>query len=252
MICPQCQKKNKDDATFCPYCGLKFADKEVSALAEQASARQQQEFESNAQTTKSDVFSEKVTNVSKNFFTYFLTNLKSPTKQAGKIGENQFVNGYVTIGLYVLIYSLAVAMGRRIFSDFGGFFDSFFDSTFDASKLFLQTLFREVVVIGVTVVVIFVVLQQLMKIKISFHEVISRFGAYMTICLALGLLYFLFAITSLYSVQSFVGRLASISESIIVLATVYSFRNNTREDAFDPFFAALIAAGAGALIARLF
>ncbi|WP_054948620.1 hypothetical protein [Numidum massiliense] len=190
----------------------------------------QQQFQGQApgkQQQGQNAYLEKGKQLSQNFFEFFLEMIKAPAKGLA-IKSDQYVNGYILMGIVALFYP------------FGMFFRQVHKEA-DAGEAFVDFLinFLYFAILLVATAGIIFGLAKLMKANVSFHDAVARFGAMLTVPVALYTLYLLFHIVGLAKVNTFIAPLASFSIVIAIALVVYSYKQEG-QGGLDPLFALLI------------
>ncbi|ADU30545.1 zinc ribbon domain-containing protein [Evansella cellulosilytica] len=231
MKCEKCNHELTEEAKFCLNCGAPVTkDETAAALASENSVVQTENGGNTNQATNE--FVEKSVDLAKNYWEFLVGNIITPSKRSMNNTEKDFIFGYINVGLFALLIGLGTYFQLRAMLSFGGLFSipvSFLE-TFPIMFIFTAAL----VMLGVGL--IFVVLLFLMKVKVSFHDIVGRFGSLMTIPLALSILYFLFAIPGVHALSNFVLLVAFLGIQLAIVFTLLSHKEDATSS-FDPIFA---------------
>ncbi|MDQ0223872.1 zinc ribbon domain-containing protein [Metabacillus niabensis] len=258
MICSNCGHQN-EGGKFCVKCGTKLvgetAEQQQAATVEptipvsnQPVQPEQAETTFSAQPTRPEQpvqpaepnkHVEAAKNVSKLFFSYFIDGLKNPTKAAQSVGQEQFVNGLITMILYALFIPLTIYFGLKvvianllekiagIFPDEFDFFDvtqmiSFYEQPGFSSVL--KPIFYSLIIIAIIVLLTFVVIK-LGRVQLNIKELIARFGAFSIVPTALLLVALILSIikVDIFLYVWFFGLLGLL---FVVPFTIYSFKKD--------------------------
>ncbi|WAA12060.1 zinc ribbon domain-containing protein [Fervidibacillus halotolerans] len=162
MKCPNCQYEN-DSGNYCIKCG--------TPLMENTDSKDQREFpggeqENGQQTVQDHDKLETVKTLSKGYFQYFLTVLKNPYQEASKVGKEQQMNSFITIGLYSIFIPMIIYFS--LFDVLQWIEKPFFN-------LFLKPFIGSVLFVLLIGLYIFLVIK-ISKIPATIQDVISRFG----------------------------------------------------------------------------
>ncbi|WP_246041863.1 hypothetical protein [Robertmurraya kyonggiensis] len=171
---------------------------------------------------------EKGKTISKLYFSYFLSVLKSPVPTAERIGKKELTNGIITIVLFALMIPLMTFFGLK-----GLLEDSFYSPDVSFSAVVLKPFFTLVVILALIAVIIFGVIK-LGKSPASLLDVISRLGAFLVVPTAL---LFIALIISLIGSVFFAVFLilGLVGASLIIPLIVYSFKREINKG-LDTFY----------------
>ncbi|MBU9713965.1 hypothetical protein [Evansella tamaricis] len=215
--------------------------KTEAAAAVTADSTHEQGTESSAGTSTAEAeeksgneFLEKVTAIAKGYWTFFLENLKAPASRAFDNTQKDFIYGYINFFVLSLFLAFGLYFQIRSATSFGGF-----GPVIGFSDVFFSVFFYALVSFVIGVAIVFGVLKLLMKGEVSFHDVVGRFGAMISIPVALSVLYFIISITGISMLTNFLALLVMSGIQIGVILTLYSHRK-TGEGAFDPIYALFI------------
>lgn len=220
VTCPNCHHQN-DGGNFCEKCGTRLAEGEPVVVGGASAA--------SVEATRPNEHLEKAKNVSKLYFGYFVSLLKSPLSKGSRIGEEHFVNGLITIILYSLILPLSMYVALR---DYGSFMDS----------PFLTIVIKPFLTMGVFVFLMSVFTFCAVKVvgeHVSFKSAVARFGAILVpfiAIFALGLLMSLFGIYEFVFVLA-LGLFGAIFTVPAIVVMSYT-RNITSK--FDPLYGIIL------------
>ena len=220
ITCPNCHHLN-DGGNFCEKCGTRLTEGET-VVAGGASA-------ASVETVRPNEHLEKAKNVSKLYFGYFMSLLKSPLAKGSRIGEEHFVNGLITIILYSLILPLSmyVALG-----DYGRYMDS----------AFLTIVIKPTLAMAVFVFLMSVFTFCAVKVvggQVTFRSAVARFGAILVPFIAV---FVLGLLMSLFEIYEFVFVLGLGLFGAIFTAPAIVVMSYTRNIAskFDPLYGIIL------------
>lgn len=178
VICPNC-KHEQEAGNFCESCGQPIhTDREETADVAAGietemkrpgsiqTGRPTQHMQQSGQQT------ENTENVWVQYWHYFFTLLKNPTK-AFDTNENQFVYSLVTIGLYSLLFSFGIYfLANSLFKSFGSYLG---ESTSLPFAVVFRLIFLIVVALAIAFFSAFAVIK-LAKNTDTFQAIIAQFG----------------------------------------------------------------------------
>jgi zinc-ribbon domain len=235
--CVECGNEVIDNDKFCMVCGKQVTEMEVAAslqaenAAEQKAAQQKQ-----ASNKEPNENLEKVRNTAKSYWQFLVENLKAPTERGLGKKENDFLYGYINIFVLSFLYALGTFFELKSATGMFSFFSrsvSFFETFF---SVFIYAALASLVVVGV----IFGILKWLLKADVSFHQVLGRFGALITIPTVLSALYCLLALPGLVKITSFLSMLILSGLQIALILAFFSYRMQAKAK-FDAIYGIIIA-----------
>lgn len=196
MNCPNCQHQNIG-GNFCEQCGTRLAASETAATTESYYQRTDQ---ASTQPNKQIEMAKKV---SKMYLSYFMTVIKKPYVKAQNVGNEQFVNGLITIGLYALFIPLVMFFGLGEVKEYmaSPFFDIVLKPTL---AYFVFILLVATYTFGAV---------KLGKIDVSYKDVIARFGTTLVpfvVLFAIAIMFAIFKFEMLFVLLMVLGFVASI------------------------------------------
>ena len=240
MICKNCGNEMKEGEKYCTKCGLPVtaavsgspslngAKQEVSATADRGQA-------AGSQPAGQKTSAEQMKKTAVNYWAFILENLKVPHARGMKSGPLDFVYGYMTIGIMAFLFAMGSFINLRLLSNgWGGFyryevpfFETFFTALFYGAIGFLA-------IAGI----MFGVLKLMMQADVRFHDVLGRFGALLTVPLALSVLFFLSSFTGVGFIQGFITFMLLCSLQAAIILAFYSF-TKTASAKYDPLYGVL-------------
>ncbi|WP_102272002.1 zinc ribbon domain-containing protein [Cytobacillus massiliigabonensis] len=238
MNCAGCGNELIDNDKFCMVCGKQVTEMEVAAslqphidmsMGDGAQQKQDQNKEKNESL-------EKVQKTAKNYWHFVIENLKAPVQKGLSHGNQDFLYGYINI--FVLSFLYALGSYFQLKSTAGMF--SFFASSVSFAETFFSVFIYAALASFVVVGVIFGILKWLLKVDVSFHQVLGRFGALITIPTALSVLYFILALPGLGKMTSFVSMLILSGLQIALILAFFSYRMQAKAK-FDAIYGIFIA-----------
>lgn len=175
LVCTKCNNQ-QEDGKFCGECGgpvermangnqenVPAKEPVIQETAAQAATVESSQSQPTADAVKSGL---------KNYWSYFLTMLKNPSR-AFQTNENQFVNGLVTFGVYALIYALSLYfLANSLMSAFGSYYSE--------SLPFFGIVSRLVFLIAIIFVITFgsaFIILKIGKVQTSFKTLITQYGS---------------------------------------------------------------------------
>lgn len=190
LVCQNCNNQ-QDDGKFCGVCG--GAVEEMVASTEQPNENVEQvagndpvnesiEQESvnvsasqGAATveTQAQPTAEAIKSGLSNYWSYFINLIKNPSR-AFQTGENQFINGLITLGLYALLFSLSLYfLANTVMNTFGGWYSDESIPFFSVvSRLFIFA----IIILGITFGSAFAMIK-IAKNHESFKTIITQYGS---------------------------------------------------------------------------
>lgn len=237
-VCPACQHK-QESGKFCGKCGSPLAEatKEASVETETPSVEQETTATNETVTPTAQVAPneqlEKVKAESKQYFNYFLQQLKKPS--AGEAADAK--NHYISLGLYVLITAIA------IYALISGFLGSY--ASYLGGSLFQVILYAIVflaLLIAVNVLAIFLTTLLFSEGR-GFTEVLTKIGSYFAIPVVISLLGLLLAIVKSMTMASLVIYLGVIIAFGLIPIYVVSKYLHEKSKTVDPLYAFLVYFG---------
>lgn len=211
MQCPVCSHEN-EGGNFCEQCGAKLnpsAYQETAATVEGSNRSSQV-------NTQPNQYLEGAKHTSKLFFSYFIKVLKSPYTSSQSVGEDNFINAIITIILYSLIIPLMTYFGlKSLLSAANGITGMFGVDTSSISPSFLNVVIKPTIAYAIFVLLVatftFAAIK-LGKVKVSFKNVISRFGSFLIPFVAILLVALIMALLEMktFLVVLFFGFITSL------------------------------------------
>jgi len=173
LVCPKCHHQ-QDSGKFCSVCGESISPAVTNDQQSNQSMQQKEKDIAQEQTAASVTAQPTVSDIKSglsNYWSYFLRLVKNPTY--GFISnEKHFVNGFITFGLYAIIYSLSIYfLTNSITRSFGSYMDSvpFFPVI---SRLTFAVIISFVITFGSAFV-----MTKLAKNQDSFKSLIAQYGS---------------------------------------------------------------------------
>lgn len=245
--CPTC-KHTQEDGYFCGKCGTSLSDHtgqttvtETAATQQQAVYRESDPIRPQAEPEQSNEQIEKLKNESKQFFSFLLQQLKSPSHHFDQV-ETSMKNSLISILLYILLTALAIFSIIR--SLFGGGYEYFGPSL--VQVVFYLTLFS-LLVLAVNLTAIFVT-TKLFSENHSFGEVTRKVGGYYALPIACSLGSILLALIHSYTLSGIVLYIGAILAFGTVPTFVMMKLLARKSKSVDGFYAFLFYIGFTAVI----
>jgi hypothetical protein len=221
MHCSQCGNQLEAGAKFCTSCGAKLND-EVAAtkgiVAQPSSNFQDNEYVKQGKQ------------ISKQYFGYALTALKSPMNASRKVTSNDKVNGFITFILFSLLLPLFSYFTMSGFSSGYGY--GMVDIPFGDTVI--KPFFILAIFLLVLTSVMFVV-TKLMKVSLSFFDVLTRYATFLIVPTALLVVAVLFSIISVYFFGFLFFILALFAFFVASISTLHSVKEDS-EGGLDVFY----------------
>jgi hypothetical protein len=198
VICPNCQHPN-EGGNFCENCGTKLISQDNQATT--VIQQQQQPNPVHIQAQPNPQL-ENAKKVSKMYFQFFLSVLKSPYTASQKVFNEDFINGIITFVLFALAIPLTIYIGLGDTTDF-------MDNAF--ITVVIKPAFGYFVLLLLISTYILAVLK-LGKVSVSFKDIVARFGSFLIPFVAAILVGVLLALmdSSLFAVFLFLGFAGSM------------------------------------------
>lgn len=188
LVCANCNHE-QEPGKFCEACGHPMDTYQTSNSSNQSGNNIQQGGAANQQQASATTESvqsngqqvEAVKETLNNYWSYFINLLKNPTR-AFALNENQFVNGLITIGLYIVLFSLGLYFyANSVGNMFGGSVP--FTITF-------RLIFLKIIVLAIAFFAAFAMVK-ISKHPDSFKTSLTQFGSLLvpfTLLYVLGLI----------------------------------------------------------------
>ncbi|WP_243298674.1 zinc ribbon domain-containing protein [Bacillus litorisediminis] len=254
MICPNCSHEN-EGGKFCVKCGTQLSstsdetvigpDNQPVQAPHQVSGTKEEyvsqpEPASNVQASQ---YVEGAKKISKSYFNSFVQVLKQPYSASVKAGEEQFINGIITIILYSLLVPLIIYFALKgVIGDLNDFGAEFFGESMDINPPFADVVIKPFIayVIFIFLIAAFsFVAVKLAKVNSSFKEIVSRFASFLipfVTILALALILSLLNV-SLFIYLLFFGLVGAI---FLVPALVVTSYSKASQEGLDKVYGILI------------
>ena len=245
MNCVQCGTEIEVNDRFCIKCGKPVLEMEVAASLQQntESIPLEKNAQENVQQMQSSASSkgqseniDKARETAKSYWNFIVENLKAPTERGLNQKGNDFLYGYINIFILSLLFGLgtyfeikSVTGGYSFLSRSVSFFETFF-------TVFIYVAIASLVIVGV----VFGVLKKLLKVDVTFHQVLGRFGALITIPTVLSSVYFILALPGFTKIIALVSMLILSSLQIALILTFFSYRMQAKSK-FDAIYGIIIA-----------
>lgn len=207
--CPTCSH-TQEDGNFCGKCGTPLSDHtEQTSVPETVATNQEAVYsESHSTTSQPEPTQpneqiEKLKTESKQFFSFLLQQLKSPSQHFNQVNSG-IKNSLISISLYILLTAIAIFSIVR--SLFGGGYGYFGPSL--VQVVFYLTLFS-LLVLAVNLTAIFVT-SKLFSESLTFGEVTRKVGGYYVLPIAFSLGSILLALIHSYTLSSIILYIGAI------------------------------------------
>jgi hypothetical protein len=170
----------------------------------------------------------------KSFWHYFFSALQSPVNKGLTADGKHFINGFIVLGIYVLITSFSTYLHTVLVSSqyqtFGNQIKMFFSA-------FIFPLISTAIFLVILLGILFLV-ARLMGSNADFPDVTARFGALMALPVAFNFIQFFITILNANGtlIDFFVSLLATISLLTAITFLIYSFRGS----GIDPFYGVIL------------
>lgn len=245
MNCFECGNELEENDKFCMKCGKQVPEMETAAALEPSteSVPLEKNEQGNVQQMQSSASSkgqneniDKARETAKSYWNFIVENLKEPAVRGLNQKENDFLYGYINIFILSLLFGLGTYFEMKSVTGVLGLFSSgisFFETFF---TIFIYVAITSLVIVGV----IFGILKILLKVDITFHQVLGRFGALITIPTALSGVFFIFALPGFTKIIVLVSMLILSSLQIALILTFFSYRTQAKSK-FDAIYGIIIA-----------
>lgn len=247
MICPSCNKMNKVDATFCPYCGHWFRQSvDTNLESQQISSDVLSRVQFYRQKTEASLSLK----IKKNFFNYLdfvIQSLKAPTSFSRKIGSEHSMNGYITIVFTSIFYALGVSLLTKRINQMSPFD---YSNSFSFVKTFFPSFFYILIWNLGAIMIIYILLTKWLKISVKFADIVGRYGGVSVILLfylIIGCVLSSFFVGRIYS---FYLNFLTIIQFFVIFVTVSSYRLDDRKK--EPLYITLMTTAILIFINSLF
>ncbi|MCK0470233.1 zinc ribbon domain-containing protein [Halalkalibacter sp. APA_J-10(15)] len=222
--CTNCQAPLEAEAKFCTSCGTKTSDTgEIAAASTTTEAAQ-------------NAYLEQSKEVGKQYFSFAKSALKHPYQFSAHLGQNNMINGLISMILYSILLPLFLYNVLRKMSM--GFMPlSFSDIVFmPAIVSIIMLLILAAIMLGVA---------KLMKVEVNYKTIIARFGAFMTIPTAILIVANILILVSIITFSVLLVILASLGYFVAIAVTIFSLHreNNGGLDTFYGIFLTYVALG---------
>lgn len=276
MICPQCSTELKEDAKFCANCGSK-----VEPASEHAANLEAPEPQIHVQPPSADPgvneqsgdqaagaqteTSSQAKLIARSYFSFLVDSFKAPTRTASAVDASNKLFGLLTMIILTLLVPLLELISHMIYGIYAmnslrslqpimGMFEGYFAETVGnyysrfIVNSFLFSILTYAASLALTIVVLYVAANML-KVKLSFMDVASRFGAFMVIPTAIFVFGGVVSLLSLFALASFIRALGMLGIAIAILFTFRSFQ--TSESKLDTFYVYTILLAASYTLYRI-
>ncbi|MFK3936930.1 zinc ribbon domain-containing protein [Alkalihalobacillus sp. NPDC078783] len=221
MTCAKCGTALPPESKFCEQCGEQIEPSTVQT--EEAST-----VETTAKPQNETV--EKVTALIKNYWTYFLSNLKAPT-QRGFV-ENQGNVIFATINVALIAFFFAFTL----YAQLGFRMDSYFGLSLSFSESFIPGFFFMLIFLAIIIGGLFLTLKLVTESSIALQAFYSRFGESLVVPVALSVLAFISGLIGIGSVTSlFLGLLFLTLFAIMIMVYQTEVKQASLAK-FDPLY----------------
>ncbi|GGH85189.1 RNA polymerase subunit RPABC4/transcription elongation factor Spt4/magnesium-transporting ATPase (P-type) [Pullulanibacillus pueri] len=244
MNCSNCKQDIPNDAKFCPHCGIEYSTHEHAASSDVEPSNihdRQQPSAPHPNIVKATTFINA-------YWAFFIDSLKSPTPHGETADKKHYIYGYVTFGLFSIIYGFIFFFMTRPLHSFSLYV---YQDSFSFSKTFFPALFLMILITLMTVLIIWGVTRILLHVNVSFHDVVGRFGAFSTLYLALAVIALILSIPRIYGLLALFLVLMLLVYLSSIFAVVYSYKKQSKTKV-DPLYATLIVYGVLFIILALF
>ncbi|QQK78759.1 zinc ribbon domain-containing protein [Salicibibacter cibi] len=239
MKCHACHYELSVDDNFCEHCGQKVQRHDEiieAARAESAGTIEEREPEQEQGNADFDQVKENLYN----YWTFFLTALKSPFNAASAITgtKNQMIYGIITIALVAIILPL-------IFTSIVSTLSPWSPDVPVVSPIIYLLIFLALTIGGMFVVV------KMGKSSVSFQRLVASFGSMMVIPLAILILSLLLTLVNVLSLGIIFLFAAMTAFNLAIVYTVHLFLKDST-GGLDTFYGALIVLTLLAVILYVF
>lgn len=235
MFCPKCG--SNETGKFCTKCGTPLAASQDETVAGTTGAQPAQ-AQNHQQVNHNEVL-DKGKQVSRQYFSFAVDNLKQPFKISNSMNSANYINGLITLILAAIFqalfnYGVAKQLTDTFTKGLGGFAGFFSDELkVNFFETFIKEFFVAALTLAILVVVIFAGVKIINKSEASFQDVLARFGSYMVVP-AIGFLVMFLAVMIGFGLK-FTAILFLVTYAAVNLAlilTTLSYKSNTKVDRY--------------------
>ena len=200
MYCSNCGASYEENAKFCGGCGGQLGGENVNGASQQVDQQQVSQKMTAASVETEGVnneYIEKGKLISKNFFSFAIDAFKGPMSASHKVTDADKINGIIAHLLFAFLLPLFSYITTKNVTT-----NDYFDVPVPFGSVVIQPFIYILIFLGVFTAVNFGV-GKFMGAKLSFINVMTRFGAFNVIPAAFLLLAVLFAIISASVLSAF-------------------------------------------------
>lgn len=235
MYCKNCGQNNQSDAKFCEKCGTKInseLDTNVHHIVEETNQQTTTASQVQQQGANQKQYIEKGKEISKLYFSFFLSILKKPVPVAETVNKSQLINGIITIVVFSLMVPLMTYFGLK-----NAFSHSMFSPDISFSNVVIIPVFSLVILILLIGLIIFGVVK-IGRSSYGLLDVIARFGAFLVVPTALLAIATIFSLISSFIFIPFLF-LGLLSASFVIPLVIYSLKKEEPKG-IDTFYCTII------------
>ncbi|WP_339210834.1 zinc ribbon domain-containing protein [Aeribacillus sp. FSL K6-8210] len=259
MICHQCGNE-QEKGNFCGKCGAKLNnDPNLQETAggggDQVSInRNPQPSYGQAASTQMNEHVEKVKKQSKVYGSYFVHFLKHPSSIFGK-EKNEWVNGFISIILFVFIVTLTVSVFvRNLFKSAihgtQGLINEFYDGPSYVSVFFNVFIF--VFLIVALVLLCMFIVNKLFGSSASFKEVTAIYGAHLTTAIIVSLIALLLVLLKSHVYGNIVLIISLLLAIVLIPYYLISVLLTKYSKGIDPLYSFIIYVAIFSIVFAIF
>ena len=256
MKCPNCQHE-QDAGKFCGKCGAALVAKPIGEAERPAMATEPTGYATNATVTQAHAepnqHVEKVKVQSKQYWNYYLQYLKKPGTIVDQ-PNGQFVNALITMGIFALLFSLAIYKNLSMALSPMQDFNDFFGSSPSLMPSYFSVLFGTVITLGFIFALAAGCIYLVNKFAgpdESFNSIVTSLGTLMVPAVALVVLAYVLLLISSMSFGNlvlFISLSLAISVMPLYLITALLKKATKSIDSFYAYLSYIVLFAVGLFI----
>lgn len=251
MYCPQCQQPIKADAKFCIACGSRIEASQQQAAAVEMNIQpiplhphyqgspnpnsqggQQAQQGYSGGSLQDNPYVKQGKEISKMYFGFAFQVFKSPYKMCQSVTEKDLINAIISLFLIALLMPLYSYIGvKQAANEIANI--PFFDMVL--KPFFIQLIF----LLAVTGAIFLVA--KMMKVNVTFKDVLAKFGTIMTVAVVFFILANIFILLSIYIFSVILVAIGFVMMTLTIIATILSLKTGNEIGGIDAYYAVFIS-----------